>query len=586
MSQRSHPTPMFPSPFTFILNYPVPLVELRLRRFSREIHAKPQWWEKVYDPDVAVRWRTEIIEFDREMIQRFWAGEERFNEGSGEKQWPRDPITEAQLVYLFDELRYVASQRDGRTGTVHTTIPMVYEASALITGPIKSALRDLARKLEDIPENQKDWHPGSNHQVLDLIHPSLFCLRIGQSFVRSLQPGHTDGLERLTEKMYLHQRPDIAKCVREYWVTRSREDDLLPFEFTVSKAHQWLPTDFEVTEGGQVRPMGYINNFHPLDHAVGYKTISSVLERFIPLFERVVSDQLSSPAPPIFPIDPLSWYGRPYAQRPEAKLPQGPERDEWRRRHLWPKIPEVHPFRPPGGGERVAFSLRGRAIQVIVKMANIVLTPENPIYQGGSWHVEGMANERIVATGLYYYGSDNITESQLMFRAAVGDGRSGSGSEFDFEWWDHKGWLVVYGITRDLALNQQLGYIVAQEDKCVVFPNIYQHRVAPFELVDRSRPGHRKILAFFLVDPLTPVHSTSVVPPQQAHWYRDAVYQSEAFRKLPTELIEEILTYALEGTITIAEAERYRAELMEERAQFVLMHNEEVFEMQFSLCEH
>ena len=32
-------------------------------------------------------------------------------------------------------------------------------------------------------------------------------------------------------------------------------------------------------------------------------------------------------------------------------------------------------------------------LQIIVKLANIHLTPEKPIYEGGSWHVEGQANE-------------------------------------------------------------------------------------------------------------------------------------------------------------------------------------------------
>jgi len=33
--------------------------------------------------------------------------------------------------------------------------------------------------------------------------------------------------------------------------------------------------------------------------------------------------------------------------------------------------------------------LRGKTLQVIVKLANIVLTPEKPEYGGGTWHVEG-----------------------------------------------------------------------------------------------------------------------------------------------------------------------------------------------------
>lgn len=57
----------------------------------------------------------------------------------------------------------------------------------------------------------------------------------------------------------------------------------------------------------------------------------------------------------------------------------------------------------------------GRPLQVIVKLANIELTPENSWYEGGTWHVEGMANENIVATGIYYYDTENITDSRFKF---------------------------------------------------------------------------------------------------------------------------------------------------------------------------
>lgn len=36
-------------------------------------------------------------------------------------------------------------------------------------------------KLENVPDSQKDWHPGSDKQVLDLVHPSLYCLVYGVS---------------------------------------------------------------------------------------------------------------------------------------------------------------------------------------------------------------------------------------------------------------------------------------------------------------------------------------------------------------------------------------------------------------------
>ncbi|KAI0668982.1 hypothetical protein C8Q78DRAFT_1044020, partial [Trametes maxima] len=218
------------------------------------------------------------------------------------------------------------------------------------------------------------------------------------------------------------------------------------------------------------------------------------------------------------------------------------------RAHHWPRLPDALPFQPPSSDERVSLSLRGKTIQVIVKMANIVLTPERPVYPGGSWHVEGMQNERIVATGLFYYDSANITESRLAFREAVGDGQYPGAPALEYEQDDESGYTLVYGIGRGTPLSQRIGDVVATEDKCLAFPNVYQHCVAPFELADHSRQGHRKILALFLVDPFKAIHSTSQVPPQQERWYRDAVSgEGSLFRRLPREIFDLIMDIVLEG---------------------------------------
>ena len=75
--------------------------------------------------------------------------------------------------------------------------------------------------------------------------------------------------------------------------------------------------------------------------------------------------------------------------------------------------------RPLGALDELKIDLRDTSVQVIVKLANIELTPEKPEYPGGVWHIEGMENENIVASGIYYYTSENITSSLLSFRAAV-----------------------------------------------------------------------------------------------------------------------------------------------------------------------
>jgi len=69
---------------------------------------------------------------------------------------------------------------------------------------------------------------------------------------------------------------------------------------------------------------------------------------------------------------------------------------------------------------------------------------------------------------------------------------------------------------RDGERNQEIGSISTSEGRCIAFPNIYQHRVSPFELIDKTKPGHRKIVALFLVDPTLgqprPVNPNPIAP--------------------------------------------------------------------------
>lgn len=118
----------------------------------------------------------------------------------------------------------------------------------------------------------------------------------------------------------------------------------------------------------------------------------------------------------------------------------------------------------------------------------------------------------------------------------------------------------VYGLEDEDALNQILGSAATPAGRCLAFPNILQHRVGPFRLMDETRPGHRKILAFFLVDPSEKIVSTSDVPPQQP--------------------------WSDTSTMTLEQAKDYREQLMQERKFFVDEHNEQLYEREFSLCEH
>ncbi|KDQ59194.1 hypothetical protein JAAARDRAFT_33923 [Jaapia argillacea MUCL 33604] len=591
----------FPSPFmaASTLDF-LTLKEFRLRALTSQILEKPNWWQKVHDETIVAKWRQEFVDQDAKMVKTMGRvrSEPELNAAYAvtrdqdefywrefrKTRWPRDPLNEAQLDYVFDNLRWLAEQRDANTGIQATGINKVYQSFELIPSNLKAALIRGASVLESVPDAEKDWHPGTNNQVLDLVHPSLFCFRIGKSLVKK-----DDGMLYVpTEEEYMEQRPDIYGAY-----------------FSVSTEHQWLPTDFDVSSTGAVTALNYINNLHPDLHKPLINTITAILRRFIPLWDRVLSATLS-PEHLVIKPNPFRWYEHVKDKEPkydDYNIDGVRDRAAYRIAHAkyrselkWPLIPDPPPFTPPPTEDEVRFTLKGRKIQVIVKMANIILTPENPKYEGGSWHVEGMENERIVSTGLYYYHSSNISESKLGFRQAVGSGDPPHGNPaygIPSEQNDDQGYMAAYGIDGNRGfLNQELGTVITKEDKCLAFPNIYQHRVAPFELVDSTKPGVRKILCFFLVDPTITILSTSKVPPQQHEWYLREIRKPSPLTALPLELFEMITTRLMEEPerpgriITTEQAKEERQKLMDERANFRVEHNKEIFEMEFNMCEH
>ncbi|KXS12696.1 hypothetical protein M427DRAFT_390914 [Gonapodya prolifera JEL478] len=167
-------------------------------------------------------------------------------------------------------------------------------------------------------------------------------------------------------------------------------------------------------------------------------------------------------------------------------------------------------------GGRQSVSLAGKDHQVIVKMAAVHLTPENPNYVGGNWHIEGMENEAIAATGIFYYDVENITESRLTFRNVFND------ELFEYQQSEHTGLEGVYGFKNYNSSNAKIcGSVTARTPRCVVFPNFLQHCVEPFRLTDPTRRGHRRALALFLVHPENHLCSTAHAPPQHEEVMRE-----------------------------------------------------------------
>ena len=92
------------------------------------------------------------------------------------------------MNWVIDELRYKATLYED-IGAVVVFTGHVVKSDTIVPESLKLELLAAVTELEDVPDRHKDWHPGSNGKVLDLVHPSLYPLIYGRT--RVLEYGKT-----------------------------------------------------------------------------------------------------------------------------------------------------------------------------------------------------------------------------------------------------------------------------------------------------------------------------------------------------------------------------------------------------------
>ncbi|KAM0753171.1 hypothetical protein T439DRAFT_323804 [Meredithblackwellia eburnea MCA 4105] len=546
--------------------------EIHMANISAAIRAKPDWQSKLQDPTIRAKWKQEALEQDfgylqlclkRGLIKSLEQPilpqgdkldyDDIYKDGVY-KDSKYAHLTEEMVDWLLDELQI----HKDTSGIKVSCFDGIYESSTAIPTSLRDRLLDCVAKLEDVPPEQQDWHPGSNNQVLDLVHPSLFPIVYGKT--RS-QDGKTLPAPANTIGFPRHHAPKFC----------------------------WLPTDFIVSEDGKsAKSQSYINNIHPEEHKALYSVIEEVLSATLPLLAHVVSKPVERR------IAHDSEAGWKWYKDGDNDEEQGEDENEdlfWARKEAYKvlTLPHPRPFSEDGvrqGRSRQPadlYSFAGKMVQVITKLANIHLTPESPDYSGGSWHLEGTETEKIVASAIYYYDNNNVTDSQLAFRSSF----DGEDMTMAIEQSDYRGARLVYGVENEEPCVQPLGAASTPEGLVLAWPNRFQHQVQPFSLVDKTQPGHRKILAFFLVHPEEPIPSTTTIPPQQLEWAQRDLEERKKVAKpaLPQELWDTIEEEMKVGLMSLDEAKNVREELMNERRN-VIMDDESPFQYTLSLCEH
>ncbi|KAJ2864229.1 hypothetical protein GGH94_003055 [Coemansia aciculifera] len=512
------------------------LAERRMRQMSSDIRSKSDWIKTLNDADTRTGWAAEA---------------------------KTKGLTGIEFAYILDELVYYASLHPPSSNVRLSAADGVWFSDALIDADATNELRDYAAILENVPDRQKDWYPNDRSSVLNLIDPSLFPLIYSRSKLcrqTSTSPQAALKIEEAGE--FPGSLDEWRKALN---VTEDGESDyylptgVWPFVSYSSAKLSWLPSEFRVDGNGAVTIESYINNLHPVKHAAFYPIIASVFSKFLPLLEQVVTDLVNPRQRRVIPDS--SKYYKSDEPLPDGDIDNGDDDYNhfeeiilWKRRATF-VLPQPEPFVAPTRPV-IPYKLSGRRLQAVVKMANIELTPKRPIYGGKDWGVVGLANERIIATGIFFYDMANIVSSSLQFREAL--------CSWDFEAVDSDIEAVVkaYGMELDQfgegsLISQELGSVGIKDGRCLVFPNIYQYKMPELELADKDMPGHCKMLTFYFVDPSTRIPSTELVPPQQQDWWVDDVLPSEPRRSLPHLVMNDIMA-KVDFPISLEEAKKIR----------------------------
>ncbi|EAW10037.1 DUF4246 domain-containing protein [Aspergillus clavatus NRRL 1] len=262
------------------------------------------------------------------------------------------------------------------------------------------------------------------------------------------------------------------------------------------------------------------------------------------------------------------------------------ERKDWGSHPFEPVTPPHKPYTIT-----LQETFRTQGLQVIVKMENIELTPNSQIYSGTDWQMEGQLNEHIVAVAMFAYDVDNITEPRVAFRQNTKLDESfyrynedrEQGRRRQIQWGpDHR--FAKRPSVCISALEEVLGYppghlhidiwgtknwqdkgvVTVSQGRLITFPNVLEHRAESFTLADLSRPGHYRSITLYLVDPHYRVCSTRNVPPQQHHWWAEAVGADLTAAGLPQEMVDEIMQGSDSWPMGLPEARRHRRDFLKE----------------------
>jgi hypothetical protein len=177
------------------------------------------------------------------------------------------------------------SQICSKTGAVTVYHGDVVKSDTTVPGYVQTASKQAICELEDTQD--RDFHPGSDDKVVDLVHPSMYPLVYDRS------------------RILKHEFVNLEGCF-----LKSGQGEVLPIppdngsinaSFSSSEVHkpysykfQWLTCNVKLSDGHGCKITSYINNLRPQKFKGLYSIIEIIIDLAIPLWSLTLGHSYSA----------------------------------------------------------------------------------------------------------------------------------------------------------------------------------------------------------------------------------------------------------------------------------------------------
>jgi hypothetical protein len=341
-------------------------------------------------------------------------------------------------------------------------VPHMNESGVIFTNlKNTSLLKSLYREVQNLITKKKYfYHPGSNKQVLDIVHPSLY------PFVEDISKFDTSPT---------NSQLNSFKPTTDYWNR--------PYEHS---KYQMLPSEFYINSSGKCQIKSYINNL-PKSETKLYQLIEKLFEQVLPKFEKIWSY-----------INSIKLY--------DAEI--GPSFEDIDDSSCQSKLKLL--------------SLKNKNLQVITKITTTKLDNgniEGAWHVEGMSHEHIVAScvcvlhqDEYLKADLQFRRRFTICEGQK-----IEQGASQVREEFMYNYFTEPNYLKspkkIDSPFKDLI---PLGQVSTQTGTLTLFPNSHIHKL---DLSSTCSGQERTVIVFWLVNPEVGVISTQDIKPQQQDSY-------------------------------------------------------------------